>query len=151
MGDGGATVNRLPRPVKAALGERTWDAEVTRGWARLQIKRRVRAPRVVPVLVAASAFLLAAVVWAATRQDGPQAPVEALMVSAPPAHAVSCMPEPVRPDLPPTSVAPVSFVAPSPAPQQPVHARAAISTARRQLPPAPACTTVPPSPMWWAS
>jgi hypothetical protein len=138
-------MNRLPRPVKGVLAERTWDAEVMRGWARLQIKRRVRGPRVLPMFVAASVFLLAAVVWAATRPaDAP--PAEALMVSAPPAHAASCMPEPVRPELPATSVATVSFVSPSPGQPQAVHARAALAPTRRQLPPAPACAGGPAEP-----
>jgi hypothetical protein len=83
-------MTRLPRPVKSALEGRTWDAEVTRGWARLQIKRRVgrRAP-VGQVLAAAAAVLIAAVVWDVTRPSA--ARVDDVLVSAPPARAVSCV------------------------------------------------------------
>ena len=112
----------LPRPIKSVLVETPVDAPVSRGWSRVQKKRRVR-DTVRKSALAVSCLLLAASVGWAVRPFFPgPAPV------TPPAPVVVAAPAPSAPldtlvkELPKVQGRAVQVQrpvpAPSPAPQQ---------------------------------
>lgn len=109
----------IPRPVKSVLEEGRWDAPVSRGWSRIQRKRRVR-DTVRKSALAVSCLLLAGAVGWAVRPLFPapvvvpvpvamkKAPLDALVQQLPKVQGrAQLVQRPVAPATPAPAAAPV--------------------------------------------